>query len=208
VFRRQVVYVIAEQFSPFSVTQVIVQTLFRPVTKAFGIWEVRSGPKQFTHSKVMAWVAVDRAVRSMEEFGEKGPLEQSRELRRRIHESVCNFGFNQAKNSFVQSFGSERLDASLLMMPLVGFLPAKNPRILGTVAAIERELLSDGVVARYRTDDAVDGIQEPEGVFSPAVFGSLTTMYRKDAKKKRRVYSGACLRFKTMWACCRKSTIP
>jgi len=186
VFRRQVVYVIAEQFSPFSVTQVIVQTLFRPVTKAFGIWEVRGGPKQFTHSKVMAWVAVDRAVRSMEEFGEKGPLEQ------------C----------FVQSFGSERLDASLLMMPLVGFLPAKNPRILGTVAAIERELLSDGVVARYRTDDAVDGIQEPEGVFSPAVFGSLTTMYRKDAKKKRRVYSGACLRFKTMWACCRKSTIP
>lgn len=135
-----------------------------------GIWEVRGGPKQFTHSKVMAWVAVDRAVRTMEEFGEEGPLDEWRALRAHIHDCVCKFGFNQAKNSFVQSFGSERLDASLLMLPLVGFLPANDPRMLGTVAAIERELLSDGFVARYRTDDAVDGIQEPEGVFLACSF--------------------------------------
>jgi GH15 family glucan-1,4-alpha-glucosidase len=135
-----------------------------------GIWEVRGGPKQFTHSKVMAWVAVDRAVRTMEEFGDEGPLEEWRALRAQIHDAVCKFGFNKAKNSFAQSFGSEKLDASLLMLPLVGFLPAKDERMIGTVAAIERELVNDGFVSRYRTDDAVDGIQEPEGVFLACSF--------------------------------------
>jgi GH15 family glucan-1,4-alpha-glucosidase len=118
----------------------------------------------------MAWVAVDRAVRTMEEFGDDGPLERWRALRTQIHEAVCKFGFNKSKNSFVQSFGSEKLDASLLMLPLVGFLPAQDPRILGTVAAIERELVNDDLVSRYRTDDAVDGIQEPEGVFLACTF--------------------------------------
>lgn len=135
-----------------------------------GIWEVRGGPKQFTHSKVMAWVAVDRAVRVMEEFGDPGPLEEWKALRDHIHDAICKFGFNKAKNSFVQSFGSEKLDASLLMIPLVGFLPAEDPRVLGTVAAIERELVNDDLVSRYRTDDAVDGIQEPEGVFLACSF--------------------------------------
>jgi GH15 family glucan-1,4-alpha-glucosidase len=135
-----------------------------------GIWEVRGGSKQFTHSKVMAWVAVDRAVRSMEEFGDEGPLDKWRSLRAQIHDAVCKFGFNKAKNAFVQSFGSEKLDASLLLLPLVGFLPAEDPRIIGTVAAIERELVNDGFVSRYRTDDAVDGIQEPEGVFLACSF--------------------------------------
>ena len=118
----------------------------------------------------MAWVAVDRAVRSMEEFGDEGPLDEWRTLRTQIHDAVCKFGFNKAKNSFVQSFGSEKLDASLLLLPLVGFLPAQDPRIIGTVAAIERELVNDGFVSRYRTDDAVDGIQEPEGVFLACSF--------------------------------------
>ncbi len=135
-----------------------------------GIWEVRGGPKQFTHSKVMAWVAVDRAVRVMEEFGDEGPVDQWRALRAQIHDAVCKFGFNKAKNSFVQSFGSEKLDASLLMLPLVGFLPATDPRVMGTVEAIERELVNDNLVSRYRTDDAVDGIQEPEGVFLACSF--------------------------------------
>lgn len=161
-----------------------------------GIWEVRGGPKQFTHSKVMAWVAVDRAVRGMEEFGHKGPLEKWRALRTQIHESVCKFGFNKAKNSFVQSFGSGKLDASLLMLPLVGFLPANDPRVLGTVAAIERELVNDDLVSRYRTDDAVDGIQEPEGVFLACTFWLVDNYImqgrREDAERLFRKLLGLC----------------
>jgi GH15 family glucan-1,4-alpha-glucosidase len=161
-----------------------------------GIWEVRGGPKQFTHSKVMAWVAVDRAVRGMEEFGDEGPLDEWRALRAQIHESVCKFGFNKAKNSFVQSFGSEKLDASLLMLPLVGFLPANDPRILGTVAAIERELVNDDLVSRYRTDDAVDGIQEPEGVFLACTFWLVDNYImqgrRDDGERLFRKLLGLC----------------
>jgi GH15 family glucan-1,4-alpha-glucosidase len=144
----------------------------------------------------MAWVAVDRAVRAMEEFGDEGPLDQWRALRQQIHQAVCKFGFNKAKSSFVQSFGSEKLDASLLMLPLVGFLPAQDPRILGTVAAIERELVNDDLVSRYRTDDAVDGIQEPEGVFLACTFW-LADNYimqgrREDGERLFRKLLGLC----------------
>jgi GH15 family glucan-1,4-alpha-glucosidase len=138
-----------------------------------GIWEVRGPRRHFTHSKVMAWVAFDRAVRTVEEQELEGPVDRWRALREEIHAEVCREGFDQERGAFTQSFGSQRLDASLLMMPLVGFLPADDPRVVGTVAAIERELMRDGFVERYRADDEnidVDGLPPGEGVFLPCSF--------------------------------------
>jgi GH15 family glucan-1,4-alpha-glucosidase len=130
-----------------------------------GIWEVRSGPRQFTYSKVMAWVAFDRAVAGAEKYGLEGPVDRWRALREEIHAEVCRSGFNPAKNSFTQYYGAEHLDASLLLLPLVGFLPPTDPRIQGTVAAIERELMVDGLVRRYDTERNSDGLPAGEGLF-------------------------------------------
>ncbi|HEY6910851.1 MAG TPA: glycoside hydrolase family 15 protein, partial [Myxococcales bacterium] len=135
-----------------------------------GIWEVRGPRRHFTHSKVMAWVAFDRAVKGVEQFGLPGPLERWREARDRIHASICERGFDRELGAFVQSYGSKDLDASLLMLPLVGFLPASDPRVAGTVAAIERSLLRDGFVARYTTHPDVDGLPAGEGTFLPCSF--------------------------------------
>ena len=135
-----------------------------------GIWEIRGPRRHFVHSKVMAWVAVDRAVRCMQEFGEEGPLERWVRLRADIHDEICRFGFSRELNSFVQYFGSKDLDASLLMLPLVGFLPADDPRVQGTVAAIEKNLLNDGLVARYNTRTSVDGLPGQEGAFLACSF--------------------------------------
>ena len=135
-----------------------------------GIWEVRGGPRHFTHSKVMAWVAFDRAVRSIEEFGLDGPLERWREVRAAIHAEVCAQGYDANENTFVQSFGDATLDASLLLIPIVGFLPPDDPRIQGTIAAIERRLLRDGFVLRYDTGTAVDGLPPGEGAFLACSF--------------------------------------
>ncbi len=135
-----------------------------------GIWEIRGPRRHFVHSKVMAWVGVDRAIRTIEEFGEDGPLERWIRLRSEIHEDVCRFGFSQELNSFVQYYGSKELDASLLMLPLVGFLPADDPRIQGTVAAVEKNLLRNGLVARYDTRSAVDGLPGDEGAFLACSF--------------------------------------
>ena len=137
-----------------------------------GIWEVRGPRRHFTHSKVMAWVAADRGVRSIEQFGLEGPLEQGRALRARIHEEVCTKGFNTRLGAFTQYFGSETLDASLLMIPLVGFLPATDARMRSTVEAIERGLTEDGFVLRYRTDESqdVDGLSGHEGAFLACSF--------------------------------------
>jgi GH15 family glucan-1,4-alpha-glucosidase len=135
-----------------------------------GIWEVRGPRRHFVHSKVMAWVAVDRAVRTIEEFGEEGPLARWKKLRSDIHDEVCLLGFSKDLQSFVQYFGAKELDASLLMLPLVGFLPVEDPRIEGTVAAIERGLLKDGFVARYNTHSGVDGVPGNEGTFLPCSF--------------------------------------
>ncbi len=135
-----------------------------------GIWEVRGPQRHFTHSKVMAWVALDRAVKSVEQFGLDGPVEQWRRLRDHIHRQVCREGFNPQLNSFVQYYGSDRVDASLLMLPLVGFLPATDPRMLGTVEAIQRMLMHDGFVYRYQADEAVDGLPGGEGVFLLCTF--------------------------------------
>jgi GH15 family glucan-1,4-alpha-glucosidase len=135
-----------------------------------GIWEVRGGRKHFTHSKVMAWVAFDRAVRSSEEFGLDAPLDRWRAVRDRIHARVCDDGFDAKQNSFVQSFGVTALDASLLLLPIVGFLPASDSRIRGTLAAIERNLVREGFVLRYLTRPETDGLPPGEGTFLACSF--------------------------------------
>ena len=135
-----------------------------------GIWEVRGGRKHFTHSKVMAWVAFDRAIRSIEEFGLEGPLARWRWIRDTIHKQVCDKGFDSVRNTFVQSYGSAALDASLLLIAVVGFLPASDPRIRGTLAAIEHDLLRDGFVLRYHTTVGTDGLPPGEGVFLACSF--------------------------------------
>lgn len=135
-----------------------------------GIWEIRGEPRHFTFSKIMAWVAFDRGIRSAEEFGLEAPVADWRALRDEIHASVCEHGFNETKNAFVQSYGGDLLDGSLLLLPLVGFLPAKDPRVLGTTAAIERELMRDGLVARYQTRSGVDGLPAGEGMFLACTF--------------------------------------
>jgi len=135
-----------------------------------GIWEVRGGRQQFTYSKVMAWVAFDRAIKSVELFGFEGPVDHWRELRDTIHAQVCARGFNPHRNSFVQAYGSDALDASLLLIAQVGFLPASDPRIVGTVAAIEKELVINGFVVRYLTHETADGLPPGEGAFLACSF--------------------------------------
>ena len=135
-----------------------------------GIWEVRGGPQHFTFSKVMAWVAFDRAVKSVEGFGLDGPVDRWRAIQRQIHADVCERGFDRQRGCFVQAYGSTRLDASLLMMPSIGFLPPSDPRVLGTVEAIERELMCDGFVMRYDTGATDDGLPAGEGAFIACSF--------------------------------------
>ena len=135
-----------------------------------GIWEVRGPRRHFTHSKVMAWVAFDRAIKAVERHGASGPVERWRQLRADVHAEVCREGFDARRNTFTQYYGSEDLDASLLMIPLVGFLPATDSRVLGTVAAIERELMWDGFVQRYRPKEHIDGIPGGEGAFLACSF--------------------------------------
>ncbi len=135
-----------------------------------GIWEVRGPRRQFTHSKVLAWAAVDRAVKAVERFGLEGPVERWRELRQRIHADVLEHGFDTERNTFTQHYGSRELDASLLMIPLVHFLPATDARMRGTVAAIERELMEDGFVKRYSTEATDDGLPPGEGSFLACTF--------------------------------------
>jgi GH15 family glucan-1,4-alpha-glucosidase len=135
-----------------------------------GIWEVRGGRKHFTHSKVMAWVAFDRALRSAEEFELQAPIEHWRKICHTIHDQICERGFDPNQNSFVQSYGVTALDASLLMIPLVGFLPASDPRVIGTLEAIERRLLRDGLVQRYDTGIGTDGLPPGEGSFLACSF--------------------------------------
>jgi len=135
-----------------------------------GIWEMRGEPQQFTHSKVMAWVAMDRAVKAIENYGLEGPLDKWREVRAAIHDEVCEKGIDKARGVFVQRYGSTELDASLLLIPLVGFLPPDDPRVQATIAAIEHELVVDGLVLRYRTSHSTDGLPPGEGFFLPCSF--------------------------------------
>jgi GH15 family glucan-1,4-alpha-glucosidase len=135
-----------------------------------GIWEMRGDRQQFTHSKVMAWVAMDRAVKAVERYGVEGPVDRWRQVRDTIHREVCEQGLDKSRGVFVQRYGSRELDASLLMIPLVGFLPPDDPRVVATIEAIERELVVDGLVLRYRTQNSVDGLPPGEGYFLPCSF--------------------------------------
>jgi len=135
-----------------------------------GFWEVRGPRRHFTHSKMMAWVALERAIKAIERFNRDGPLESWRGVRDSIHAEVCGKGFDSDLNSFVQYYGAKQLDANLLLMPLVGFLPATDPRVLGTVAAIQKYLMQDGFVARYNTQPAIDGLPPGEGAFLACSF--------------------------------------
>jgi GH15 family glucan-1,4-alpha-glucosidase len=145
-----------------------------------GIWEVRGKRRHFTHSKVMAWVALDRAVRTLEEWPElKGPLEEWRLLRHQIFTEVCEKGYSEKVGAFTQSYDSEELDASVLMIPLVGFLPPSDPRVVSTVEAIEKSLVDEGFVLRYRTaaDGAVDGLTGREGAFLACSFWMVDCLH-------------------------------
>jgi GH15 family glucan-1,4-alpha-glucosidase len=138
-----------------------------------GIWEVRGPRRHFTHSKVMAWVAFDRAVKTIEKHGREGPLDRWKVARREIKAEVLREAYDTDRGSFVQFYGSDRLDASLLLIPLVGFLPATDERVVGTVEAIRSELMRAGFVERYRADEEnvdVDGLPPGEGVFLPCSF--------------------------------------
>jgi GH15 family glucan-1,4-alpha-glucosidase len=135
-----------------------------------GIWEMRGDKQQFTHSKVMVWVAFDRAVKAIEQYGLEGPVTRWRKLRDRIHDDICERGYDSSRRSFVQYYGSQEVDASLLLIPLVGFLPAKDPRVRGTLAAVQRELTVGGLIARYRTASQVDALPPGEGMFLACSF--------------------------------------
>lgn len=141
-----------------------------------GIWEVRGGPQQFTYSKMMAWVAFDRAVLLAEQLKYEAPVEKWRTLRDTIHAEICLKAFDRRRNAFMQAYGSDQLDASLLLMPLVGFLPGTDPRVRGTVNAIERDLMRGGLVMRYNTAHVEDGLPPGEGVFLACSFWMVSSL--------------------------------
>jgi len=154
-----------------------------------GIWEVRGGRKHFTHSKMMAWLAFDRAVKLVEECGCAAGqnLERWKKIRDQIHAEVCERGYNTSKKAFTQVYGSDALDASLLMMPLTGFLPVTDERVRGTIEAIELELMQDGFVLRYRPrEENVDGLPGREGVFLPCSFWLVNCLHLIGRKKEAR----------------------
>ncbi|MGI8955370.1 MAG: glycoside hydrolase family 15 protein [Chthoniobacterales bacterium] len=155
-----------------------------------GIWEVRGPRRQFTHSKVMAWVAFDRAVKLVEHYhcDSNNSLARWKKLRDTIHRSVCRYGFNKKRGAFTQFYGSDAMDASLLMLPLVGFLPPDDERVLGTIAAVEQDLLQNGLVLRYRPNEKkVDGLPGSEGVFLPCSFWLVDCFHLTGRKKEARM---------------------
>jgi GH15 family glucan-1,4-alpha-glucosidase len=142
-----------------------------------GIWEMRGPPRHFTYSKMMAWVAFDRAIKSAQEFGLPGPVEEWQRVRSEIHDDVCRNGFDAELGCFVQAYGSKELDASLLLTAAIGFLPPTDARVRATVEAVERHLLVDGLVHRYRTASSDDGLPPGEGVFLACSFWLADAYY-------------------------------
>ena len=149
-----------------------------------GIWETRGGAQQFTYSKLMAWVAFDRAVLLSEQLGYAAPIGHWKAIRDEIHRQICEQGFNAKKNSFVQVYGGDELDAALLLLPLIGFLPGSDPRVKGTVDAIRRELMRDGLVLRYNTSKVDDGLPPGEGVFLACSFWMVSALKAVGLKKE------------------------
>ncbi|MGD9545615.1 MAG: glycoside hydrolase family 15 protein [Methylocystis sp.] len=161
-----------------------------------GIWEVRGGRQHFAYSKVMAWVAFDRAVKLSEGFGLTGPVDRWKQLRQEIHDDICQKAFNAKIGAFAQSYGADTLDASVLLMPLVGFLPASDPRVKGTLAAIERNLMADGFVMRYDTQASKDGLPPGEGAFLACSFWFVDNLVlagrQKEAEQMFERLCGLC----------------
>jgi GH15 family glucan-1,4-alpha-glucosidase len=151
-----------------------------------GIWEVRGEPKQFTNSKVMAWVAFDRAIKTVEQFGVTGPVERWRVIRNAIHEEVCRRAYDAELGAFVQSYGSREIDASALLIALVGFLPPDDARVRSTVEAVKKTLLVDGFVKRYRTEAGVDGLPPGEGAFLPCSFWLVDNLVLQGKREEAR----------------------
>jgi GH15 family glucan-1,4-alpha-glucosidase len=151
-----------------------VETIWRQPDD--GIWETRGPRRHFTHSKVMAWVVFDRAVRLAEQFELEAPLERWKQTREDIHEEVCEQGYDAERRTFTQYYGSKELDASVLNIPLVGFLPGTDERVTGTIDAIARELGRDGFVSRYSTADTDDGLAGDEGQFLACSFWLVSAL--------------------------------
>lgn len=148
-----------------------------------GIWEVRGGSRHFTHSRLMAWVAYDRGVKAVEEFGLSGPVDRWRRIREEIRADILANGWSETRGSFVQYYGADALDASLLLIPTVGFLPPGDPRVVATIEAIQRDLSEDGLILRYRPEATPDGLQGGEGTFLVCSFwlvDALTMIGRLD----------------------------
>ncbi len=144
-----------------------------------GLWEMRGGRRHFVHSKVMAWAGLDRAVQAVERFGLDGPVDRWRTLREQIHAQVCDRGFDATRGTFTQFYGSQGLDAALLLLPRVGFLPWQDPRVVATVEAVERELQQDGLLLRYDpdADGGVDGLPGHEGAFIACTFWLVEALH-------------------------------
>ena len=142
-----------------------------------GLWEVRGDRQHFTHSKVMAWAAADRMARSVRTHGLPGPVLRWEQLRDQIHHDVVTHAFDAERNTFTQAYGSAALDASLLLIPRVGFLPATDPRVLGTIAAVRRELSEGGLVKRYQTTETDDGVKGSEGLFIACSFWLVDALH-------------------------------
>lgn len=152
-----------------------------------GLWEIRTGRRHFVTSKVLAWVALDRAVRDAERRGAEAPLDRWRAARREIHEEVCRRGYHPGRRAFTLSYGSDALDGGALLLPLVGFLPASDPRVVATIETIRRELVHGGLVLRYRTDEVDDGLPPGEGAFLPCTLwlaDCLALLGRKDEARE------------------------
>jgi len=142
-----------------------------------GLWEVRGPRRHFVHSKVMAWAGADRMVQAVERFGQQGPVERWRALRDRIHADVCDRGYDAERGTFTQYYGGTELDAALLLLPRVGFLPYDDPRVVRTIEAVERDLVDDGFVLRYRTEAGVDGLEGGEGAFLACSFWLVDALH-------------------------------
>jgi hypothetical protein len=171
-----------------------------------GLWEVRGPRRRFTHSKVMCWVAFDRGIKAAEQYMLPGPVPRWREVRARIHDDVCRRAWRPKLGHFAQSYGSDDLDASLLLIPMTGFLPCSDPRVRSTIEAVQRDLTLDGFVQRYRTRRALDGLP-PGGVFLACSSGSRTRCACSTGTTRRARYSGACSGWSTTLACSPRNTI-
>jgi GH15 family glucan-1,4-alpha-glucosidase len=158
-----------------------------------GIWEVRATRRPFTHSRVMAWVAMDRAIKAVEKLGAEGPVDRWRAARQAIFDEVCKKAWNPKVGAFTQYYGADDLDAAVLMMPMVGFLPATDGRVRGTIEAIERDLMRDGFVMRYTNHGEVDGLPGSEGVFLPCTFWLADALLMLGRRDDARALFDRCL---------------